>query len=108
MTKIYNKLVRDRIPHIIEESGKKANYHVLTEEEYKQALKDKLLEEINEFLSVETKEEMEEELGDIQTVCAAILSAFNIDDEKYMNGVMKKIEEKGYFTQRYFLESVEE
>jgi Uncharacterized conserved protein len=46
--KVYNKLVRDKIPKIIEETGKKAVIHLLSEEEYLAALEAKLDEEVGE------------------------------------------------------------
>ncbi|MDA3811619.1 MAG: hypothetical protein PF518_14980 [Spirochaetaceae bacterium] len=39
----YNKLIRDRIPEIIEASGKKAKVEQLSEEDYKKYLYHKLL-----------------------------------------------------------------
>lgn len=41
---VYNKLVRDKIPEIIENSGKKAITTVLNEEEYLTELDSKLNE----------------------------------------------------------------
>lgn len=42
----YNKLVRDRIPEIIEKSGKKAIVEELGNQEYKKCLDIKLGEEL--------------------------------------------------------------
>ena len=50
MKKTYNKLVRDKIPEIIKETGAQCEYHVATGEDLKQALYNKLTEEINEFI----------------------------------------------------------
>lgn len=44
--KIYNKLVRDKIPEIIEADGKLCATHILSEEEYIAALEAKLNEEV--------------------------------------------------------------
>lgn len=41
----YNKLVRDKIPHIITSSGKECRTRILDPEEYKQELRTKLQEE---------------------------------------------------------------
>ena len=106
--KVYNKLVRDRIPEIIEESGKKANYRVLSQEEYRQALKDKLLEEVLELLAAKTKEEMIEELADIDEVIRTMKIVFNISRTEVDFFAMHKANEKGEFEKRYFLESVED
>ena len=46
---VYNKLVRDRIPEIIEDSGRKYITQVLPEDAYIQALDAKLNEELVEY-----------------------------------------------------------
>ena len=43
---IYNKLVRDNIPEIIEASGKTCEMEILSDEEYLQMLDKKLDEEV--------------------------------------------------------------
>ena len=48
--KKYNKLVRDKIVDIIEADGRKAEYRILNNAEYKQELNKKLQEEVNEYL----------------------------------------------------------
>ncbi len=45
MERIYNKLVRDRIPEIIKNKGETPVTRVLKESEYKEELEKKLLEE---------------------------------------------------------------
>jgi predicted house-cleaning noncanonical NTP pyrophosphatase (MazG superfamily) len=42
---LYNKLVRDKIPEIIESNGKKYSTKILSDEEYIAELKDKSFEE---------------------------------------------------------------
>lgn len=53
MEKIYNKLVRDKIPEIIENDGEKPIVRVLNDNEYKKELEKKLKEEYEEFLIAE-------------------------------------------------------
>ena len=48
MRKEYDKLVRDRIPEIIRQDGRQCGVEVMPEDEYVQALKDKLVEEAKE------------------------------------------------------------
>ena len=47
--KIYNKLVRDKIPEIINKDNRKPITRVLNNEEYLSELNKKLQEEMNEY-----------------------------------------------------------
>ena len=78
---IINKLVRDNIPKIIENQGRRCSFKILNNEEYNQALKVKLKEELNEYLESESIEE----LADLQEVINAIL---------HYKGINKSIFEK--------------
>ena len=48
---VYNKLVRDNILEIISNNSQKSNYHIATDEEYKNKLLEKLQEEVCEFIT---------------------------------------------------------
>ncbi|TAE56625.1 MAG: hypothetical protein EAZ88_03705 [Oscillatoriales cyanobacterium] len=56
MEKKYYKLVRDRIPDIIRESGNECETAVLSDEEYRQALRQKLIEEAAEVAQAKRRE----------------------------------------------------
>ena len=56
--KIYDKLVRDKIPDLIESDGKKCVTHILSEKEYIAALEAKLDEEVAEYQADKNLEEM--------------------------------------------------
>ena len=102
----YDKLVRDNIPKIIERYGGKVNYIRLEDpDEFKTALKQKLIEEVNEFLHAKTDDEAIEELADILTVIETmnIMYGYRVKDR-----VRTKAQEKGLFNEKIFLESVEE
>jgi predicted house-cleaning noncanonical NTP pyrophosphatase (MazG superfamily) len=58
MKRSYNKLVRDRIPQLIEESGRNSTSRALKKEEYFDALIDKIVEEIEEFRNSGNEEEI--------------------------------------------------
>ena len=68
---VYNKLVRDKIPDIIEKSGKKAITTVLNDEEYLTELDRKLNEERTEY----QQDKSIEELADMLEVIYAITVA---------------------------------
>lgn len=55
---IYNKLVRDKIPEIIEKSGKKCSFEILSGDEYIQKLDEKLNEELQEYYQDKNIEEL--------------------------------------------------
>ena len=71
MAKTYNKLVRDRIPEIIESSGKTCLTATLSEEAYLHMLDQKLEEELSEYQESKSMEE----LADLIEVIAAVAKA---------------------------------
>tara|TARA_Y100000034_G_C6887633_1_gene407761 strand:+ start:1152 stop:1463 length:312 start_codon:yes stop_codon:yes gene_type:complete len=102
--KIYNKLVRDNIPSIMSTQGKNFRTHVAEPEEYKIKLKEKLIEEVHEFL----EEPCLEELADILEVFSALVDAMGYSQEELAECTTDKSDEKGSFESRIILESVEE
>ncbi len=98
-----DKLVRDKIPNIMEAKGKKFKFHVASKEEYTEKLKEKLLEEVNEFL----EEPCLEEMVDIFEVYSALLAVMGIEPEELENYANKKNDERGAFDSKYILEWVE-
>ncbi len=96
----YNKLVRDKIPEIIKNKGAVPITHTADDEEYWQKLKEKLQEEVDEFL----KECNEEELADILEVIYAICDFKNFDKEKLELLRKKKAEERGRFKDKIILD----
>ncbi len=103
---IYNKLVRDRIPEIINYSGKSCTTKTLTNDEYKLELKRKLVEETKELLEAETVEEVIEELADIYEVIESILFDEKIDIKDIQDKRVCKNIKKGAFETKTFLQEV--
>jgi predicted house-cleaning noncanonical NTP pyrophosphatase (MazG superfamily) len=92
----YNKLIRDRIPEIIEASGKKAQVEQLSEVDYKKYLYQKLLEELQEFY----EDESVEELADLLEVIYAVARVQGKSPEDLEAVRRKKLEERGGFERR--------
>jgi predicted house-cleaning noncanonical NTP pyrophosphatase (MazG superfamily) len=96
----HNKLVRDRIPKIIEQNNSKTVTHIADDEEYYEKLKEKLREETEEFL----REDNKEELADILEVLYTIISHKKIDKEEIEELRQKKNKERGSFTKKIILD----
>ncbi|ASS74251.1 phosphoribosyl-ATP pyrophosphohydrolase [Tumebacillus algifaecis] len=104
----YNKLVRDRIPEIIEKSGRTPIYSVLDEEGYLSELRHKLQEEMREYLATEEASESVEELADLLEVIFALGKIHSVSEEDLLAVREKKAVERGAFEKRLYLERVEE
>ena len=70
-SKKYNKLVRDRIPDIIMQSGKRPAYSFLSDEDYLAKLDEKLNEELAEYQESKSMEELADLLEVIRAVAVA-------------------------------------
>lgn len=100
--KIYNKLVRDRIPEIILKDNELPSTRILNDEEYIQELNKKLQEEVNEYLEAENIEEM----VDILEVIRAILDFKGVTYEEIEEKRIKKATKRGAFKEKIYLEKV--
>jgi predicted house-cleaning noncanonical NTP pyrophosphatase (MazG superfamily) len=103
--KKYEKLVRDRIPEIIERAGKTATWRELRDDEFRLALKAKALEEAQEIFDADD-DALLSELADLEEVVEAILTTYGHSREELEAVREKKNEDRGAFAQRLFLESV--
>lgn len=96
---VYNKLVRDKIPAIIEENGQIPKTRILTDGEYTAALEQKLDEEVGEF----HKDRNLEELADILEVVYALAEDLGHSKDALMDVYRHKHEQRGGFRDRIFL-----
>jgi predicted house-cleaning noncanonical NTP pyrophosphatase (MazG superfamily) len=100
----YNKLIRDKIPEIIAQSGKKAIIEQLTPVQYARMLDEKLAEELAEYHASGSVEE----LADLVEVILAILEYKEVTYADFERIRKEKNEERGGFRERLLLKEVRE
>ena len=101
----YHKLVRDKIPHIIERNeGRSCITRTLNDDEYLIELNKKIQEELKEYL--ESGEI--EELADLEEVLRAILDSKGVSHEEFEKIRHEKVNKRGAFKDRIYLEGLEE
>ena len=105
MERVYNKLVRDKIPNIIEENGETPVIKVLNENDYKKELEKKLYEEYKEVIEASGDERIEE-LADMLEVIRALASLENKNLNDIIDIADKKNKKRGAFDEKIFLEKV--
>ena len=104
MEKIYNKLVRDKIPEIIENDGEIVFTHVLSDAEYRLELYKKLNEECREVASSTSAKETLEELADVLEVLRSIAELEGSQFDDVIQIADRKKLNRGGFQKRIFLE----
>jgi len=98
--KIYNKLVRDKIPQIIEADGRKCDIRLADKSEHYELLEAKLQEEVKEFL----EDKNLEELADVMEVLFALADNLGYSEEELLRKREEKKEERGGFKEGIVLE----
>jgi predicted house-cleaning noncanonical NTP pyrophosphatase (MazG superfamily) len=101
----YNKLIRDYIPRIMDEAGKKYTVSILGDNEFCLKLKEKLLEEGKEVQEAD-KENIINELADVLEVVEAIESYYGVDHKTVLEKKESKAIKNGKFNKRLLLEEV--
>ncbi|MHC0038807.1 nucleoside triphosphate pyrophosphohydrolase [Pseudoneobacillus sp. C159] len=105
---IYNKLVRDRIPEVIEATGKKFTTRILNNEEYITELKKKTYEELDEYMKTENSEDAIEELADLLELMHALADYHGASIENVEDVRKEKAQKRGGFKEKIFLIEVQD
>jgi predicted house-cleaning noncanonical NTP pyrophosphatase (MazG superfamily) len=92
-----SKLVRNKIPQLIRSQGLEPLVYVADAEEYSARLRDKLAEEVDEFLASDNDPE---ELVDILEVLYALAEQIGTDRQRLEQLRAAKAEERGGFADR--------
>lgn len=100
--KVYDKLVRDRIPEIIEASGKKCEVEVVSDEVALKYLYMKLEEETRELLDDKNLEE----IADVMEVLFAIAGKYGYSEEDVFSKRNEKKNQRGGFNNNLVLKNV--
>lgn len=98
----YHKLVRDRIPEIIEADGKTCVCEILSDEDYIALLDQKLNEELAEYQESKSMEE----LADLLEVMRAVVKARGWTLEKLEQVRAEKAAKRGGFEKKILLKKV--
>ena len=100
--KPYHKLVRDRIPEIIEASGKSCVTEILSDADYLELLDAKLDEELSDY----HKDQNVEELADLLEVIYAAAKARGYTLEQLEVVRAEKASKRGAFEKKILLKEV--
>ena len=100
----YHKLVRDKIPEIIEGAGKKCSCCILSDGEYLAMLDAKLNEELAEYQESKSMEE----IADLLEVIHAVIKARGSSLAEVEKIRTEKALKRGGFEKKILLESVDE
>lgn len=97
------KLVRDNVPRIITDSGRVPLFYQAGATEYRMRLRQKLLEEVEEFLGSEDVGEMADILELLEAFCCVKGIDFSCVDQ----AKKKKASVEGAFRQRLILTDIQ-
>ncbi|MFC2046506.1 nucleotide pyrophosphohydrolase [Chloroflexota bacterium] len=95
----YNKLIRDRIPEIIQADGRTCGTETLSEGEYRKVLFQKLVEEAQEAAE-SSSDGLVTELADVLEIVDAIMTAYSIHHQSVLTEQEQRRTQRGGFDKR--------
>jgi predicted house-cleaning noncanonical NTP pyrophosphatase (MazG superfamily) len=103
----FNKLVRDRVPEIIQERGESITTALLDSEALVRALREKLVEEAYELLDAKDMESVKSEIADVREVIDALVNKLNVNEDDIEKEQAQKREQRGGFAKGIVLVETE-
>ena len=101
-----NKLVRDRIVEHQLKAGEKPRYRQLSKIEHREALINKIIEEIKELVDA-SAEDVAAEIADVQQALDDLIEQFNVDPKTVRIHQARKTKENGAFKKGIYVEYVD-
>ena len=95
-----NKLVRNRIPEILTQAGYTYDVATMSEEEYQQALRNKLVEEALEAATASDTQQLITEFADLYEVIDTLMTSNYITHTMVRIEQGRRSQERGGFSQR--------
>ncbi|MFJ6207081.1 phosphoribosyl-ATP pyrophosphohydrolase [Lysinibacillus sp. NPDC092081] len=105
---VYNKLVRDLIPQLIEAGGKTCSIRVLDQGEHLEEIKVKMQEEAIEFLEATSPKAAIEELADILELIHTAIQMYDVSYEQLEQIRTQKRTQRGGFSKGIYLIEVKD
>ena len=102
-----NILVRDKMVEKMQAEGILVDYKKLNEKDYKNALREKIVEEAKEAADEKNREKLIYELADLLEVAQTLADTLGITASEIAEARKKKREKSGGFTERHFTNFVE-
>lgn len=106
VTFLCNKLVRDKTLERMEKQQVQTKHRLLSPDEKKRALFEKLIEEAHEVSKEEERAALIAELADVLEVVAGICASYNISESELAKIQLDTYQARGSFKKGIFLESI--
>jgi len=105
-TFLQKKLWRDKAIDLMEQNhGSKINWRYLNDQEFDQQIRIKLMEEVDEVVTAQSRADLIAEVADVYEVIDSLLALHDVSKEDIIAAQIKKREDRGDFAGRKFVET---
>ena len=102
--RIFKKLIRDNILEIMEKEGTALDVRVLDTDEFKEALRRKIIEEVSELKDAKDDAEAKDKIAYLHEIADALGDAYGFSKHEISALKDKTHTERGGFEKRLYLE----